>query len=230
MKSINILLDCKSAYTGSIPVHASIKINDLDDHILLKNIIHKSYTVREQFPHRLFSALQYYKCNQEDNKVSERNVSTGVQAVPIHKRLVLDKRENSDNWYARLSLPDGSNIRRSTKTADIEVAKEIARKINYETEARIENKLPASTRKFRQAAEHTIKRMNEDLDAGIGKSACKDYISALRVWFLPYFANIDINKINFKALTEFNTWRDQKHGKRFSQSGINNHNAVSLPL
>jgi hypothetical protein len=34
------------------------------------------------------------------------------------------------------------------------------------------------------------------------------------------------NKINLKALTEFNTWRDHKHGKRFSQSGINNHNAA----
>jgi integrase len=153
-------------------------------------------------------------------------LSAGVQAVPIHKRLVLDKRENSDNWYARLSLADGGNIRRSTKTANLELAKEIALKIYYETEARIENKLPASTRKFRHAAEHTIKRMNEDLEAGVGKSAYKDYISALQVWFIPYFANIDINKINLKALTEFNTWRDHKHGKRFSQSGINNHNAA----
>ena len=139
-------------------------------------------------------------------------MSAGVQAVPIHKRLVLDKRENSDNWYARLSLADGGNIRRSTKTANLELAKEIALKIYYETEARIENKLPASTRKFRHAAEHTIKRMNEDLEAGVGKSAYKDYISALQVWFIPHFANIDINKINLKALTEFNTWRDHKHG------------------
>jgi integrase len=56
-------------------------------------------------------------------------LSAGVQAVPIHKRLVLDKRENSDNWYARLSLVDGGNIRRSTKTANLELAKEIALKI-----------------------------------------------------------------------------------------------------
>jgi hypothetical protein len=103
-------------------------------------------------------------------------LSAGVQAVPIHKRLVLDKRENSDNWYARLSLADGGNIRRSTKTANLELAKEIALKIYYETEARIENKLPASTRKFRHAAEHTIKRMNEDLEAGVGKSAYKDLL------------------------------------------------------
>ena len=65
-------------------------------------------------------------------------MSAGVQAIPIHKRLVLDKRENSDNWYARLSLADGGNIRRSTKTANLELAKEIALKIYYETEARIE--------------------------------------------------------------------------------------------
>ena len=93
-------------------------------------------------------------------------MSAGVKAISIHKRLVLDKRENSDNWYARLSLENGTNIRRSTKTADLELAKEIALKIYYETEARIANNLPASTRKFRHAAEHTIKRMNEDLEAG----------------------------------------------------------------
>lgn len=153
-------------------------------------------------------------------------MSAGVQAISIHKRLVLNKRENSDNWYARLSLENGTNIRRSTKTADLELAKEIALKIYYETEARIANNLPASTRKFRHAAEHTIKRMSDDLDASLGKSAYNDYISALKVWFIPYFANIDINKINLKALTEFNTWRDEKREKRFSQSGINNHNAA----
>ena len=54
-----------------------------------------------------------------------------IAAIPIHKRLVLDKRENSDNWYARLSLADGGNIRRSTKTANLELAKEIALKLFF---------------------------------------------------------------------------------------------------
>jgi len=153
-------------------------------------------------------------------------LSAGVQAISIHKRLVLDKRENSNNWYARLTFSDGVNIRRSTKTEDLELAKEVAFKIYYETQARIENKLPPSSRKFRHVAEHTIKRMNQDLNAGVGKSAYKDYISALQVWFIPYFGKIDISKINLKALSEFNAWRDEKHGKRFSQSGINNHNAA----
>ena len=153
-------------------------------------------------------------------------MSAGVQAISIHKRLVLDKRENSNNWYARLTFSDGVNIRRSTKTEDLELAKEVAFKIYYETQARIENKLPPSSRKFRHVAEHTIKRMNQDLNAGVGKSAYKDYISALQVWFIPYFGKIDISKINLKALSEFNAWRDEKHGKRFSQSGINNHNAA----
>lgn len=153
-------------------------------------------------------------------------MSAGVQAISIHKRLVLDKRENSNNWYARLTFSDGVIIRRSTKTEDLELAKEVALKIYYETQARIENKLPPSSRKFRHVAEHTIKRMNQDLNAGVGKSAYKDYISALKVWFIPYFGKIDISKINLKALSEFNTWRDEKHGKRFSQSGINNHNAA----
>ena len=64
-------------------------------------------------------------------------MTAGVQAVPIHKRLVLDKRENSDNWYPRRSRADGGNIRRSTKTANLELAKEIALTTYYDTEARL---------------------------------------------------------------------------------------------
>ena len=43
---------CKSVYTGSIPVPASIKINCLDDYFPKKyaeNLIHHSYTLRAQF-------------------------------------------------------------------------------------------------------------------------------------------------------------------------------------
>ena len=43
---------CKSVYTGSIPVPASIKINCLDDYFpqkYAKNLIHHSYTLRAQF-------------------------------------------------------------------------------------------------------------------------------------------------------------------------------------
>jgi len=53
-------------------------------------------------------------------------MSYGVESIRIHKRLRLDKRAGSDNWYARLTLPNGKRLVKTTKTEDVESAKEVA--------------------------------------------------------------------------------------------------------
>lgn len=154
-------------------------------------------------------------------------MSYGVRSKTVHKNLRLDKRANSSNWYARLTLENGKRIVRSTKTDDFEEAKERAIEIHFETRARIKNNLPAQTRKFKHVAEHAIHRMEEELKAGHGKQAYNDYISALKVWLIPYFSTTDVDKIDLAALTAFDEWRTKEHTKgKFSQSGINNHNAA----
>ena len=47
-------------------------------------------------------------------------MSYGVNSIQIHKKLRLDKRAGSDNWYARLTLPNGKRLVKTTKTEDIE--------------------------------------------------------------------------------------------------------------
>jgi len=153
-------------------------------------------------------------------------MSYGVRTITVHKKLKLDKRANSSNWYARLTLDNGKRIVRSTKTENFDQAKERALKLYYETQARIDNKLPAQTRKFKHVAEHAVKRMQSQLDDGYGKQSFKDYISALQRWLIPYFGNTDIDKIDLRGLVEFDHWRTQTHRKAFTQSGINNHNAA----
>ncbi len=91
-------------------------------------------------------------------------MSYGVTSRTVHKKLRLDKRANSDNWYARLTLDSGKRIVRSTKTDDFDVAKERAIKLYYETNARIENGLPAQTRKFKHVADYAIFRMQQELN------------------------------------------------------------------
>ena len=86
-------------------------------------------------------------------------MSYGVVSIQIHKKLRLDKREGSDNWYARLTLPNGKRLIRSTKTEDLEIAKEAALRLYYEVDARIQNKLPATTRKFADVAKYAVARM-----------------------------------------------------------------------
>ena len=45
-------------------------------------------------------------------------MSYGVHSIQIHKKLRLDKRAGSDNWYARLTLPNGKRLVKTTKTED----------------------------------------------------------------------------------------------------------------
>lgn len=153
-------------------------------------------------------------------------MSYGTKTVQVHKKLRLDKRKGSNNWYARLTLENGKRIVRSTRTAELEEAKEKALALYYETEARLKNKLPAQTRKFKHVAQFAIKRMQDELDAGTGKKAYKDYISALNRWLIPYFEKTDVAKIDLAALTAFDAWREQQMGKKPAQSTINNHNAA----
>lgn len=153
-------------------------------------------------------------------------MSYGTTTINVHKKLKLDKRANSENWYARLTLDNGKRIVKSTKTVDLEEARERALELFYDTQARIKNNLPAQTRKFKQVAEYAIKRMQDALESGAGKQAYKDYISALRLWLIPFFGDTDVDKIDYKGLVEFDAWRTQQNKKPFSQSGINNHNAA----
>ena len=130
-------------------------------------------------------------------------MSFGVESIQIHKKLRLDKRAGSDNWYARLTLPTGKRLVKSTKTLDLETAREAALRLYYEVAARIQNKLPATTRKFADVAKHAIARMETEIREGAGKQAYKDYTQALNKWLIPYFGTTDIAKLDLAAVTAF---------------------------
>jgi integrase len=153
-------------------------------------------------------------------------MSYGAKTIQLHKKLRLDKRAGSENWYARLTLPNGKRLVKSTKTDDLEAAKEVALRLYYEVDARIQNKLPATTRKFKDVAKHTIDRMQAELEQGVGKQAYKDYIQALNKWLIPYFGTTDVAKLDLAAITTFDAWRSERNGKVPAQSTINNHNAA----
>jgi len=108
----------------------------------------------------------------------------------------------------------------------LEAAKEVALRLYYEVDARIQNKLPATTRKFKDVARHAIYRMEAELEQGVGKQAYKDYIQVLNKWLIPYFGGTDIAKLDLAAVTAFDAWRTEQNGKVPAQSTINNHNAA----
>ena len=153
-------------------------------------------------------------------------MSYGVTSIELHSKLRIDKRKGTDSWYARLTLPNGKRLIKSTRTKDLAEAKEAALELYYETQARIKNKLPATTRKFKDVAEYAIKRMDDELAQGAGRQAYKDYKQAINRWLIPFFGSTDINKVDLAALKNFDAWRKEQMNKTPAQSTINNHNAA----
>ena len=152
-------------------------------------------------------------------------MSTGVKSIQLRKGLVLDKRPGTGNWQARITI-SGKRETQTTGTDNLEEAKEFAYDLFSEKKVRVKNNLPTSTRKFKRVAEHTIKRMQDDLAAGVGKQAYKDYIQALNNYHIPFFGKYDSDKIDYKNLKKFDAWRSERAGKQLAQSTINNHNAA----
>lgn len=153
-------------------------------------------------------------------------MSYGVSSVTINKRLKLDKRRGSDNWYARMTLSNGTRRVFSTKTEDLERAKEFALREFFATDERIKQKLPENSRKFKPVAEFAKRRMQDELDAGTGKAAFKDYINAINKYLIPFFGKLDISSINTAKQAEFDAWRVQQMGKVPAHSTLLNHNAA----
>ena len=49
-------------------------------------------------------------------------MSYGVNSIQIHKKLRLDKRAGSEKRYARLTLPNGKRLIKTTKTDEMQKA------------------------------------------------------------------------------------------------------------
>ena len=145
-------------------------------------------------------------------------MSYGVECIRIHKKLRLDKRAGSDNWYARLTLPSGKRLIKTTKTDDLEAAKEVALRLYYEVDAHIQNKLPATTRKFADVAEHEISRMETKIREGVGKQAYRDYTQALNPTLYTTLPTI-VQRVFFARLRSFGNLHRLAHSHRISRLG-----------
>jgi integrase len=153
-------------------------------------------------------------------------VSADTETIRISEHIRLDKRARSLKWQARVRLADGKWHRFSTKTESFEQAREAALKFYYTAEDRRKNNLPESTRKFKRVAEFARDRMQQELEAGVGRTVYKDYITALDKYLIPFFGNYDVSNIDHKVIIEFGKWRTEQLGRKAHHSTINTHNSM----
>ena len=52
--------------------------------------------------------------------------------------------------------------------------------------------------------------MQDELDAGNGKSIYEDYIRVINNYLIPFFGKYDVANVNVKLLKEYEAWRDER--------------------
>lgn len=141
--------------------------------------------------------------------------------------IVLYKRGKQSKFYqAQLKYAPCKYKRISTKKITLKDALTVAEEQLYDLKYRLKHNKPPESRRFKDVATLAKKQLQEELDAGYGKVIYKDYISAMNIYFIPFFKNTHIDNIDFKKLKQFDEWRTKKLGRQMSKSGIKNHNAA----
>ena len=143
----------------------------------------------------------------------------------IHLRdgeVVLFKRPHSALWQCRYKLADGTWHRTSTHRASIEAA--VAAATNLYDESRYRQRLGLAHRaqSFAHLAHSVIDDLRRQLDAGVGKSVYQSYITCIERYFLPYFADKQLEELTHTDIVEFEIWRNRQMGKQPKASTLNN--------
>jgi integrase len=136
--------------------------------------------------------------------------------------VVLFKRASSPLWQCRYKLADGSWQRVSTKKASIEAAVSVATDLYDHARYRQKLGLAQRAHSFAQIATATLDELRKQLDAGVGKSVYKTYITCIERYFLPYFQDQRLEELTHTDIAEFEVWRNRQMGKQPKASTLNN--------
>jgi integrase len=150
------------------------------------------------------------------------------ETVVVKPELIrLVRRADSKKWQVHYKLENVKTwFRRSTDTTDVKEAARIAERIWMKATFDHEDGRPVTSKKFKPVAEAVLRRLQEEIDAGTAKPSAKDYVSAIKLYLLPFYGNYNVDGIKPAVISEFHTWRRNKVGRELSGSAQNNHNAA----
>ncbi len=134
--------------------------------------------------------------------------------------MVLYRRPRSRVWQCRYRLLAGQWVRLSTRQRNLQDA---ARKAcDLYDEARFRERLglaPVSCL-FRTVAEETINQLTSAVNAGTSKKIFRDYRTAIERYFIPFFGSRHLERIDHRAVSEFEQWRNQQMGRAPAHSTL----------
>ena len=155
-----------------------------------------------------------------------RIVSTeSIVVKPEQIRLV--RRDDSKKWQVHYKLEGVKTwFRRSADTADVKEASRIAERMWMKATFDHEEGRPVISKKFKPIAEIVLHRLEDQIKAGTAKPSARDYVSAIKLYLIPFYGNYNIDSIKPSVISEFHNWRREKVGRELSGSAQNNHNAA----
>ena len=159
--------------------------------------------------------------------------ATSPETVTLQTgRLRVVRRDGSRHWQVHFKI-DGVQrwYRRSLETEDLEKATVKANRIWMKATFDHEDGRAIMSKRFKAVAETVKERLEAELEAGMGKPSYKDYISAIRLYLIPFYGNHNVDSITPAVVESFHRWRTVRLGRELSGSAQGNHNvAMNLVL
>jgi integrase len=150
------------------------------------------------------------------------------ETVVVKPELIrLVRRDDSKKWQAHYKLDDLKTwFRRSTDTADVKEAARIAERMWMKATFDFEEGRPVTSKKFKPVAQIVLHRLEAEIAAGTAKPSARDYVSAIKLYLIPFYGLYNVDGIKPAVISEFHVWRRDKVGRELSGSAQNNHNAA----
>jgi len=145
--------------------------------------------------------------------------------VLIERELLLAQRPRSSVWQCRYCI-DGMWQHTTTGERDLKLAKKRAHEILVEAKMRKKMQVAPITRRFRDVAKHTLKRMEKETVSGNGKASYRDYTLAINNYLLPILGSYHVDNIDYQALQKLDDERRVRMKKEPTRSTLLTHNAA----
>jgi integrase len=143
------------------------------------------------------------------------------------KELRLFRRNRSGFWQVHYKIGSSKTwYRKTTGTADLTEATQIAEDIYHEARVLDKRGLAVVSKKFKAVAEIVSNRLKAEVKAGTGKKSYADYYRAIDGYLIPFFGKFNIDRITPDVVSDFHRWRTEKVGYELKASTQNNHNAA----
>ena len=152
----------------------------------------------------------------------------GTETVVVKPELIrLVRRDDSKKWQVHYKLENLKTwFRRSTDTANVKEASKIAERMWMKATFDLEEGRPVISKKFKPVAEIVLRRMEAEISAGTAKPSFRDYVSAIKLYLIPFYGAYNVDGIKPSVISDFHVWRREKVGRELSGSAQNNHNAA----